>query len=71
MLGQNQYRLVSSEKMKSKKDVLKLAEEAQEAYSTLITQYKGTPWALQAKRDKAFSLGLFWRPSTDGMPTPE
>jgi hypothetical protein len=66
MLGQNQYRLVSSEKMKSKKDVQKLADEAQEAYSKLITQYKGTPWAIQAKRDKSFSLGLFWRPSTDG-----
>jgi hypothetical protein len=71
MLGENQYRLVSSEKMKSKKDVQKIAEEAQEAYSNLITQYKGTPWAIQAKRDKAFSLGLFWRPSTNGAPTPE
>ena len=62
--GQNQYRLVSSEKMKSKKEVQKLAEEAQEAYTNLITKYKGTPWAIQAKRDKGTSLGLFWSPGT-------
>lgn len=68
MLGQNQYRLVSSEKMKSKKEVQKYADEAQEAYSNLINQFKGTPWAIQAKREKAFSLGLSWRASTNGAP---
>ncbi len=61
--GQTQYRLISSEKLKSKKDVQKLAEEAQEAYNILITQHKGTPWAIQAKREKSFSLGLQWSPA--------
>src|SRR5581483_10516887 len=56
-LGQNAYKLTSSEKMKSKGEVKKLAEDAQEAYARLITEHKGTPWAIQAKRDKAFSLG--------------
>ncbi len=54
--GQNLYRLASSEKMKSKKDVQMLAEQAQEAYAKLITEHKGTPWAIQAKREKNFSL---------------
>jgi hypothetical protein len=57
--------------MKSKNDVKKLADDAQEAYATLITHFKGTPWAIQAKRQKTLSLGLFWRPSTDGAPTRE
>jgi hypothetical protein len=48
--------------MKSKKDVKQLAEDAKEAYQTLITEYKGTPWAIQAKRDKSFTLGLTWQP---------
>jgi hypothetical protein len=61
--GQTQYRLVSSEKMKSKKEVQKYADDAQEAYNILITQHKGTPWAIQAKREKSFSLGLLWSPS--------
>jgi hypothetical protein len=69
--GQNQYRLVSSEKMKSKKDVQKYADDAQEAYNILITEHKGTPWAIQAKREKSFSLGLLWSPAVGpGSDTP-
>jgi hypothetical protein len=61
-LGQNAYKLTSSEKMKSKGEAKKLAEEAQDAYARLVTEHKSTPWAIQAKRDKAFSLGLAWQP---------
>jgi hypothetical protein len=61
-LGQDGYKLASNEKMKSKKDVQKIAEEAKEAYEKLITEHKGTPWAIQAKRDKSFTLGLQWQP---------
>jgi hypothetical protein len=61
-LGQNSYKLASSEKMKSNKDIQKLAEEAQEAYGKLIAEHRGTPWAIQAKRDRSFSLGLVWLP---------
>jgi hypothetical protein len=68
-LGQDTYKLASSEKMKSKRDVQKLAEEAKEAYLTLITEFKGTPWAIQAKRDKSFSLGLSWQPVSSGSET--
>ena len=66
---QDSYVLVSSEKMKSNKDVQAIAEEAKEAYETLITEFKGTPWAVQAKRDKSFALGLAWQPTSSGNPT--
>jgi len=71
--GQNSYKLASSEKMKSAKDVQKLAEESQEAFAKLIAEHKGTPWAIQAKRDRSFSLGLVWQPYVAGasdMATP-
>jgi hypothetical protein len=62
--GQNHtsYKLVSSEKMKSKKDVQKLAEEAHDAFDAIVTEYKDTPWAIQAKYEKGFPLGLVWQP---------
>lgn len=63
--GQNAYALVSSERMKNKNEEVKqLVQEAQDAYSRLITEHKGTPWAVQAKRDKTFTLGLTWVPIT-------
>jgi hypothetical protein len=71
MLGQDSYTLVSSEKMKSKREIQQLAAEAQEAYARLITEHKGTPWAVQAKREKNFSLGLAWRPVSSKDPTPD
>lgn len=61
-LDHNAYKLVSSDKMKSKGESVKLVKEAQEAYTRLINEHKGTPWAIQAKRDKAFALGLKWQP---------
>jgi hypothetical protein len=68
---QDRYQLASSEKMKSKKEVQMLAEQAQEAYARLITEHKGTPWAIQAKREKNFSLGLVWRPVSSAAATAE
>src|SRR6185312_3356160 len=59
--GQNGYRLISSEKMKVQTEA-KFAAEAKELYEKIITDYKGSPWAIQAKRDKTFSLGLAWQP---------
>lgn len=61
-LDHNAYKLVSSEKMKSKGESVKLVKQAQEAYDRLMTDHKGTPWAVQAKRDKSFALGLSWQP---------
>jgi predicted Zn finger-like uncharacterized protein len=63
--GQNGYRLVASEKMKVKKEG-KLAEEAKALYEQIITDYKGSPWAIQAKRDRSVSLGLAWQPAVFG-----
>ncbi len=65
-LDQDGYKLTSSEKMKSKRDVQKIADEAQEAYAKLVTEHKGTPWAIQAKREKSFALGLVWQPVSSG-----
>jgi len=55
------YRLVSSPTMKVKKEKQYLVE-AQEIFDQMITTYRGTPWAIVAKRDRALSLGLAWQP---------
>jgi hypothetical protein len=60
--GHNAYKRVPAEKMKSKKDVQKLAEEARELFGKLMTEHKGTPWALQAKAEKPVPLGQSWIP---------
>jgi hypothetical protein len=65
-IGQDSYKLASSEKMKSKKEIQNLAEEAQALFAKIIAEHKGTPWALQAKRDRVFSLGLVWQPFVSG-----
>jgi hypothetical protein len=62
-LKQSGYKLVSTEKMKSKKDIQKIAEDAYEALDFVIAEYKDTPWAIQAKYDKSMPLGLMWQPS--------
>jgi len=68
-LGQDTYKLTSTEKMKSGKDVQALAKEAKEAYEKLVVDHKGTPWAIQAKRDKSFAIGLAWMPISSGAGT--
>jgi len=65
-IGQDSYKLASSERMKSKKEIQKLAEESQELFARIITEHKGTPWALQSKRDRVFSLGLVWQSFVSG-----
>jgi hypothetical protein len=67
-LGQDRYRLASSETMKNKKEAERLMEAAQEGFAKVIAEHKGTPWAIQAKRDKAFSLVLRWQPAGGGKP---
>jgi predicted Zn finger-like uncharacterized protein len=73
--GQDGYKLISSERMKVKEKTF--AEEAKEIYDSIIDDYKGTPWAVQAKRDRVLSLGLAWQPfnskamaEKDGLPVP-
>jgi hypothetical protein len=60
--GHNCYKRVPAEKMKSKKDVQQLAEEAKELLGKLMTEHKGTPWAMQAKAEKPVPLGQSWIP---------
>jgi hypothetical protein len=60
--GHNGYRLIPSERMKSKGDVKRFADESREHFQELIDEHKGTPWAIQAKRDKPIPLGLAWLP---------
>jgi len=67
--GQDGYRLQASEKMKVKSEA-KRAEEAKELYAKIMEDYKGSPWAILAKRDRTVSLGLQWVPATFGTIEP-
>jgi hypothetical protein len=58
--GDDGYKLVSAERMKVRKEG-KLAEEAKELFEAIVTDYTGSPWAVQAKRDKSLALGLAWQ----------
>lgn len=62
--GQDGLQLVSVEKMKSKKK--EIAEEAKELFGKIVTDHKGTPWAVSARRAQAVALGLEWRPFAPG-----
>jgi hypothetical protein len=64
--GQAGLVLVSTEKMKSKKDVKELAESANELFNRIAKEHKGTPWAIESKRYRVIALGLEWRPYTKG-----
>lgn len=64
-LGQNQYKLASSNRMRSGKEVERMVEQARALYANIIQEHKGTPWAIAAKREKNLSLGLMWQPSSD------
>lgn len=55
------WRLVSVEKMKSKKDVKEKADAARELMGKIAEEHKGTPWELLAKMHKAVALGLDWK----------
>jgi hypothetical protein len=64
-LGQDGYKLVSVEKPTEPK-AAKLAEEARELFTKIATEHKGTPWAIQARRDRGFALGLAWKAFSSG-----
>jgi hypothetical protein len=65
-IKQDGYRLTPNEKMKSKKDIQKYAEDAREAFEGVIADHKDTPWAAQAKADLGVNLGLLWQPIVRG-----
>lgn len=59
--GHDGFKLVAAANMKAK-DAKKQAEEAREVLDRLVTDFPGSPWAVQAKRDRALNLGLAWQP---------
>lgn len=59
--GLTGYKLIALEKMKVK-EASKIVEQSKEILDKIITDHKGTPWAVQAKRDRVLSLGLAWQP---------
>ena len=71
-LGHDAYALVWVEtaKMKSKRAVKQLATEAAELFEKLASERKGTPWAIQARQERAVPLGLSWQPVATKGPRP-
>jgi hypothetical protein len=63
-LGQDGYVLVASDVLKSSKDIKKYAEDAAALFQEITVKYKGTPWAIQAKQEKAIVIGLNWKPAS-------
>ena len=64
MNGRKQgLQLVSTVKMKSKKDIQEGAEGAKALFATVAEENKDTPWAVLAKRGKSVALGLSWQAS--------
>jgi Caspase domain len=54
------WRLASTDKMMSKKDVQEKATEAKELLVKIADDHKGTPWEVLAKMHKNIALGLKW-----------
>lgn len=54
------YRLASSAKMSSKKDIQEKADEAREILAKMAEEHKGTPYEVLAKMNKNIALGLKW-----------
>lgn len=64
--NQKGWKLASAEKMKAPKDIRDMADVARAAMGDLIANHPNTPWALVAKREKGFALGLEWQASSFG-----
>ncbi len=64
--GQTGWRLASSERMQSAREIRDVAREADDLYEQLIEEFPDTPWAILAKRAQATSLGLLWQPASFG-----
>jgi hypothetical protein len=60
-LSQDGWALVSSNELKGGKEAKKLWTEAQTLFQDISVKYKGTPWAVQAKREKSVVIGLTWK----------
>lgn len=63
-VGQDGYLLVASETLKAGKEAKTYAEEGQALFEAITKAHKGTPWAIQAKQEKAVTIGLSWKPAS-------
>ena len=54
------WRLVPGEKVEGRRDVKLLFAAAQEGFTKLATDHKGTPWEAVAKRSLAVLPGAHW-----------
>jgi hypothetical protein len=66
--GSDMWQLVSSQKMKIKKEDRKNAEEAGEMFAEIAKEHSGTPWAVAAKRNRSLAIGLEWQPQAPDAP---
>jgi hypothetical protein len=55
--------------MKAPKDIRDMADEARATLAEIVEKHPNTPWALVAKREKGFALGLEWQASAFDRPT--
>ena len=58
--GATGWRLCPAEKLTSRREVRDLFNAAQEGFTKLATDHRGTPWDVLAKRSRAFVPGLRW-----------
>ncbi|VAX36139.1 hypothetical protein MNBD_PLANCTO02-2934, partial [hydrothermal vent metagenome] len=61
----NQWKLVSSEEIKSGPKMKKQAKKATEYLEKVMKEHPGTPWALLAKRELSQPLGWKWKESVN------
>lgn len=63
-LGQDGYTLVASDTLKSGRDIKTAADEAKALFEAIVVNYRGTPWAIQAKQERGIAIGLNWKPAS-------
>ncbi len=62
------WRLAPTENLMSRRDVKEQLASAQEGFAKVAADYKGTPWEVLAKRERALVPGLRWEPITAPKP---
>ncbi len=65
------YRLASSSKMSSKRDIQEIADEARELLAEMAESHKGTPYEVLAKMHKNIAVGLKWEVIPEAPPAEE
>lgn len=65
------WKLSSSEKMMSPKEIRDMAEEGKTLLTEMMKAHPNTPWAVLGKSQRFMTIGLSWQPSSFGFePTP-